>query len=160
MEFFLGGLPGRYQAADGPCSAQGCIFTLNSDTGLCTDVERIEINSKGETGIMSVEKVRAYLEPYGVADRIREFDVSSATVELAAQAVGVEAARIAKTLCASSLGEGCVLVVAAGDATRRQPQVSRRPFGAKAKMLTADEALARDRATPWAACVPSPCRRM
>ena len=43
MEFFLGGLPGRYQAADGPCSAQGCIFTLNSDTGLCTDVERIEI---------------------------------------------------------------------------------------------------------------------
>ena len=43
MEFFLGGLPGRYQAADGPCSAQGCIFTLNSDTGLCTGVERIEI---------------------------------------------------------------------------------------------------------------------
>ena len=43
MEFFLGGLPGRYQAADGPCSAQGCIFTLNGDTGLCTGVERIEI---------------------------------------------------------------------------------------------------------------------
>ena len=43
MEFFLGGQPGRYQAADGPCSAQGCIFTLNSDTGLCTGVERIEI---------------------------------------------------------------------------------------------------------------------
>lgn len=43
MEFFLGGLPGRYQAADGPCSAQGCIFTLNSGTGLCTGVERIEI---------------------------------------------------------------------------------------------------------------------
>ena len=43
MEFFLGGLPGRYQAADGPCAAQGCIFTLNSDTGLCTGVERIEI---------------------------------------------------------------------------------------------------------------------
>ena len=43
MEFFLGGQPGRYQAADGPCAAQGCIFTLNSDTGLCTGVERIEI---------------------------------------------------------------------------------------------------------------------
>ena len=43
MEFFLGGLPGRYRAADGPCAAQGCIFTLNSDTGLCTGVERIEI---------------------------------------------------------------------------------------------------------------------
>ena len=47
---------------------------------------------------MSVEKVRAYLEPYGVTDSIREFDVSSATVELAALAVGVEGARIAKTL--------------------------------------------------------------
>lgn len=47
---------------------------------------------------MSVEKVRAYLEHFGVSDRIREFDVSSATVELAAVAVGVEPARIAKTL--------------------------------------------------------------
>lgn len=43
IEFFLGGLPGRYQSADGTCSAQGCIFTLDSDTGLCTAVERIEI---------------------------------------------------------------------------------------------------------------------
>ena len=47
---------------------------------------------------MSVEKVREYLTPYGVADRMREFEVSSATVELAALAVGVEGARIAKTL--------------------------------------------------------------
>jgi metallophosphoesterase (TIGR00282 family) len=43
VEFFLGGLPGRYQAAEGPCSAQGCIFALNSDTGLCEKVDRIEI---------------------------------------------------------------------------------------------------------------------
>ena len=43
---------------------------------------------------MSVEKVREYLTPYGVADRMREFEVSSATVELAALAVGVEGARI------------------------------------------------------------------
>ena len=43
VEFFLGGLPGRYRAAEGPCTAQGCIFTLNSDTGLCEKVERIEI---------------------------------------------------------------------------------------------------------------------
>ena len=64
---------------------------------------------------MSVEKVRAYLEPYGVADRIREFDVSSATVELAALAVGVEGARIAKTL-SFKIGEDPILVVAAGDA--------------------------------------------
>ena len=47
---------------------------------------------------MSVEKVRAYLTPYGVADRMRELEVSSATVELAALALGVEGARIAKTL--------------------------------------------------------------
>ena len=47
---------------------------------------------------MSIEKVRAYLEPLGAAGRIREFEVSSATVELAAEAVGVEGARIAKTL--------------------------------------------------------------
>lgn len=43
VEFFLGGLPGRYQAAEGPCSAQGCVFTLSSETGLCTGAERIEI---------------------------------------------------------------------------------------------------------------------
>ena len=67
---------------------------------------------------MSVEKVRAYLEPYGVADRIREFDVSSATVELAALAVGVEGARIAKTL-SFKIGEDPILVVAADEAVTR-----------------------------------------
>lgn len=43
VETFLGGLPGRYRPADGPCKAQGCIFTLDSETGLCTGVERIDI---------------------------------------------------------------------------------------------------------------------
>ena len=43
IETFLGGLPGRYRAADGPCKAQGAIFTLESDTGLCTGVERVDI---------------------------------------------------------------------------------------------------------------------
>ena len=47
---------------------------------------------------MSIEKVRAYFEPYGISPRIREMELSSATVELAALAVGVEGARIAKTL--------------------------------------------------------------
>ena len=47
---------------------------------------------------MSIEKVRAYFKPLGIEERIREFDVSSATVELAAVAVGVEGARIAKSL--------------------------------------------------------------
>ena len=86
---------------------------------------------------MSVEKVRAYLEPYGVADRIREFDVSSATVELAALAVGVEGARIAKTL-SFKIGEDPILVVAAGDAKVDNSKY-KHFFGVKAKMLTADE---------------------
>ena len=48
---------------------------------------------------MSIEKARAHLAKYHLEDKILEFDVSSATVELAAQAVGVEGARIAKTRC-------------------------------------------------------------
>ena len=55
---------------------------------------------------MSVEKVRAYLEPFGVSDRIQEFDVSSATVELAAVAVGVRAAM--HTPCAMAGCHGSV----------------------------------------------------
>ena len=43
IESFLGGLPGRYQPAAGPCKAQGCLFTLDSDTGLCVEVERIDL---------------------------------------------------------------------------------------------------------------------
>ena len=84
---------------------------------------------------MSVEKVRAYLEPFGVSDRIREFDVSSATVELAAVAVGVEPARIAKTL-SFKLGE------AAGDAKIDNSKY-KHFFGMKAKMLTPEEAVER-----------------
>ena len=87
---------------------------------------------------MSVEKVRAYLEPYGVADRIREFDVSSATVELAALAVGVEGARIAKTL-SFKIGEDPILVVAAGDAKVDNSRYKAQ-FHTKAKMLTFEEA--------------------
>ena len=47
---------------------------------------------------MSIERVKAYLDQYGLADRIREFEASSATVELAARAAGVEPGRIAKSL--------------------------------------------------------------
>ncbi len=43
VESFLGGLPGRYQVADGPCKMQGAVFSLDSGTGLCTGVERIDI---------------------------------------------------------------------------------------------------------------------
>ena len=90
---------------------------------------------------MSVEKVREYLKPYGVADRIREFEVSSATVELAALAVGVEGARIAKTL-SFKIGEDPILVVAAGDAKVDNSKY-KHYFGTKAKMLTAEEAVER-----------------
>ena len=87
---------------------------------------------------MSIEKVREYFRTQGIEDRILEFDVSSATVELAAQAVGCEEARIAKTL--SFMVDGApVLIVAAGDAKVDNPKYKRQ-FAAKAKMLTAAEA--------------------
>lgn len=90
---------------------------------------------------MSVEKVRAYLTPYGVAQRIRELEVSSATVELAAAALGVAPARIAKTL-SFKVGERPILVVAAGDA-RIDNSKYKHFFGVKAKMLTPEEAVER-----------------
>ena len=43
VESFLGGLPGRYKSAEGPCKLQGAVFTIDTDTGLCTAVERVEI---------------------------------------------------------------------------------------------------------------------
>ena len=70
---------------------------------------------------MSIEKVRSYFETLGIADRIQEFDVSSATVELAAQAVGVEGKRIAKSL-PFLVEDGCILIVAAGDAKVDNPK--------------------------------------
>ena len=82
---------------------------------------------------MSIEKVRAKFEQLGIADRILEFDVSSATVELAAQALGVEGARIAKTL-SFLLADRCILIVAAGDA-RVDNKKYKEKFGGKAKML-------------------------
>ena len=64
---------------------------------------------------MSIEKVRAYFKPLGIEERIREFDVSSATVELAAVAVGVEGARIAKSL-SFKVEDKPIIIVVAGDA--------------------------------------------
>ena len=88
---------------------------------------------------MSIEKARAYLAQFGADGRILEFGESSATVELAAHAVGVEPARIAKTLSFKT-GDGALLVVAAGDARVDNRKFKDR-FGMKAKMLTADEVL-------------------
>ncbi|MGN0785161.1 MAG: YbaK/EbsC family protein [Candidatus Aphodomorpha sp.] len=89
---------------------------------------------------MSIERVRAYFQTLGMEERIREFAVSSATVELAAQAVGVEAARIAKTLSFHD-GEGCLLIVAAGDA-RVDNRRFKDTFHQKARFLTPEEAVA------------------
>ena len=90
---------------------------------------------------MSIEKVRAYFEKLGIADRILEFPVSSATVALAAQAVGTIPARIAKTLSFRD-GEGCILIVTAGDA-RIDNHKYKEKFSMKASMLSPEEALER-----------------
>lgn len=88
---------------------------------------------------MSIERVKAYFASLGLADRVREFDVSSATVELAALALGCEGKRIAKTL--SFMGPaGPLLVVAAGDA-RIDNAKFKAQFGLKAKMLTPEQAV-------------------
>ena len=88
---------------------------------------------------MSIERVKAYFAAVGLAGRVREFDVSSATVELAAQALGCEGKRIAKTL--SFMGPaGPLLVVAAGDA-RIDNHKFKEQFGLKAKMLTPEQAV-------------------
>lgn len=87
---------------------------------------------------MSIQKVRAYFEQFGIADRIREFEVSSATVELAAVAVGVEGARIAKSLSFKADGAPIIIVVA-GDAKVDNSRYKAQ-FHTKAKMLTREEA--------------------
>ena len=86
---------------------------------------------------MSIEKVRAYFKNEGLEERIREFDVSSATVELAAQALNCEPCRIAKTL-SFHVGERVVLAVLAGDA-KIDNKKYKAQFGTKAKMLSREE---------------------
>ena len=87
---------------------------------------------------MAIEKVKAYFKEYGMEERVQEFDVSSATVELAAAALHCEPQRIAKTL--SFMVDGhAVLVVAAGDAKIDNPKYKAQ-FGTKAKMLSPEDA--------------------
>jgi len=87
---------------------------------------------------MAIEKVKEYFNQFGMADRVQEFAVSSATVELAAQALNCEPCCIAKTL--SFMVDGhAVLIVTAGDAKIDNPKYKAQ-FGTKAKMLTPDEA--------------------
>lgn len=85
---------------------------------------------------MSYERARAHLEKFGLDDRIRTFDTSSATVALAAEALGTEEARIAKSL-SFALGDNAILVIAAGDA-KIDNHKYKEYFGTKAKMLDYD----------------------
>ena len=87
---------------------------------------------------MAIEKVKEYFKTKGMEDRIQEFEVSSATVALAAQALGCDENRIAKTL-SFRVGEKVVLIVTAGDAKIDNPKY-KAFFGAKAKMLAFEEA--------------------
>ena len=87
---------------------------------------------------MSMERARSHLQKYGLEDRIQEFTESSATVALAAERLGVEPARIAKSLSFLVDGEA-ILVVAAGDVKVDNSKFKAR-FHTKAKMLTPDQA--------------------
>ena len=96
-----------------------------------------EENYPGGTRGMSVEKVREYLAGFGMADRLLEFDVSSATVELAAKALNCEPGRIAKTMSFHT-ADGVILVVAAGDG-KIDNRKFKDQFHTKARMLSHDE---------------------
>lgn len=87
---------------------------------------------------MSIERVKSFFRKYGIEDRIQEFEVSSATVELAAIALQCEPQRIAKTLSFMVNGHA-VLIVTAGD-IRIDNAKYKAKFGVKAKMLSHDEA--------------------
>lgn len=86
---------------------------------------------------MAIEKVRAYFKEHGMEERVQEFDVSSATVELAARALHCEPQRIAKTLSFMA-GDQAVLIVTAGDAKIDNSKYKAK-FGKKAKMLSPGE---------------------
>ena len=86
---------------------------------------------------MSIEKCKEYFKQFGMEENILEFSVSSATVELAAQALGVEGARIAKTL-SFMVGEQPVLILMAGDVKVDNPKY-KAVFHTKAKMMTPEQ---------------------
>ena len=86
---------------------------------------------------MAIEKVKEFFAGFGREADVLEFEVSSATVELAAIALGVEGKRIAKTMSFAK-GDTCILVVAAGDA-RVDNAKFKQTFGMKAKMLAFDD---------------------
>ena len=96
-------------------------------------------NYRKEEENMAIESVREYFRQYGKEQDVMEFDASSATVELAAKAVGVEEARIAKTMSFyKKEGDGCIIVVTAGD-VKVDNSKFKHTFGMKAKMLKGED---------------------
>lgn len=87
---------------------------------------------------MSIEKVKDYFEKIGATEKILEFSVSSATVALAAEALGCEPERIAKSLTFKEGEQGCIMVVCAGDAKVDNAKF-KATFGLKAKMPAFEE---------------------
>lgn len=88
---------------------------------------------------MSIEKAKEHLKKWKLQDRVMEFETSSATVELAAQAAGCEPARIAKTM-SFKIGDKAILIVTAGD-SKIDNHKYKEQFSVKAKMLSPDEVL-------------------
>lgn len=88
---------------------------------------------------MAIEKVREQFKDLGIESKIQEFDVSSATVDLAAAALGCQGRQIAKTM-AFKAGDDCILIVCAGDTKIDNPKYKSQ-FGTKAVMLKYDEVL-------------------
>lgn len=85
---------------------------------------------------MSIERVRAFFRTVGMEERIQEFDVSSATVLLAAEALGCEPAHIAKSMAFQGAQEdSCILIVTAGDG-KIDNRKFKDTFSFKAKMLS------------------------
>lgn len=101
---------------------------------------------------MAIDKVRIYMEQFGRAEDIMEFEVSSATVELAALALGVEEALIAKTMSFYTRdGDSCILVVMAGDRKIDNAKFKHQ-FGMKAKMLKGPDVEAMTGHAPGGVC--------
>ena len=86
---------------------------------------------------MAIERVKEYFKKFGIDDRIQEFSVSSATVELAAKALGCKPEKIAKSMSFSVDGKP-IIIVCAGDAKIANPKYKLQ-FNTKAKMLAFDE---------------------
>ncbi|MDE6139191.1 MAG: YbaK/EbsC family protein [Candidatus Gastranaerophilales bacterium] len=86
---------------------------------------------------MTIEKVREYFKSFGIEDKIQEFNVSSATVELAAKALNCEPCRIAKSL-SFKINDNAILIICAGDAKIDNSKYKTK-FQAKAKMLSPDD---------------------